>query len=147
MATRMTTPYDDQNIFARIIRGEIPAQRIYEDEATLAIMDAMPQCDGHALVLPKVPSRNILDMDPAALGPTMATVQRIAQAAMKAFEADGVSVMQFSEPASGQTVFHTHFHIIPRKADVPLGRHARDAAPPEVLARNAAAYRRALGLE
>lgn len=139
--------YDDQNIFARIIRGEIPAQRIYEDDATVVIMDAMPQCDGHALVLPKAGSRNLLDIDPAALSATMATAQRIARAAMQAFGADGVNVMQFNESAAGQTVFHTHVHVIPRKAGVPLGQHARELAPPEVLARNAEAYRRVLGTQ
>ena len=141
------TPYDDQNIFAKILRGEIPAQRIYEDEHTVAIMDVMPQCDGHALVLPKAASRNLLDIDEAALAATLRTAQRIARAAMQAFAADGVNVMQFNEEAAGQTVFHTHVHVIPRKAGVPLGQHAREMAPPEVLARNADAYRRVLGTQ
>ena len=134
------TPYDDQNIFAKIIRGEVPSQRIYEDAHTVAILDAMPQCDGHALVLPKAGSRNILDIDPAALSATILTVQRIARAAKQAFAADGVNVMQFNEPAAGQTVFHTHFHIIPRYEGVPLKPHARVMAAPADLARSAQAY-------
>ena len=143
----MTTLYDDQNIFAKIIRGEIPSLRIYEDAHTIAIMDVMPQCDGHALVLPKAGSRNILDISPESLNATMLTAQRIARAAMQAFGADGVNVMQFNEPAAGQTVFHTHFHIIPRMAGVPLKPHAREMVAPELLAPHAAAYRRVLGTE
>lgn len=139
--------YDDQNIFAKIIRGEVPALRIHEDEHTIAIMDVMPQADGHALVIPKAPGRNILDLDPAALSATIQVVQRIAKAAVEAFVADGVNVMQFNEEAAGQTVFHTHFHIIPRHAGVPLKMHARELAAQDDLARYAAAYRRVLGTD
>ena len=130
--------YDDQNIFAKIIRGEIPSLRIYEDEHTIAIMDVMPQCDGHALVLPKAGSRNILDIAPESLAATMLTAQRIARAAMQAFGADGVNVMQFNEPAAGQTVYHTHVHIIPRMNGVPLKPHAREMVAADVLAPHAA---------
>ena len=138
------TIYDEQNIFARIIRGEIPAQRIYEDAATIALMAAMPQCDGHALVFPKAASRNLLDIDPEVLAATMRTAQRIARAAMQAFAADGVNVMQFNEAAAGQTVFHTHVHVIPRHTGTPLKRHANEMAAPDALAQHAAAYRQAL---
>ena len=138
------TPYDDQNIFAKIIRSEIPSLRIYEDAHTLAFLDVMPQCDGHALVLPKAASRNLLDIEPAALNATILTAQRIARAAMQAFGADGVNLMQFNEAAAGQTVFHTHFHVIPRMAGVPLKPHAREMVAPELLAPHVAAYRRVL---
>lgn len=105
--------YDTNNIFAKILRGEIPSHRVYEDEATVAFMDVMPQAEGHVLVLPKAPSRNILDADPATLTSLIATVQKIAVAAKTAFDADGVTIMQFNEAPAGQSVFHLHFHVIP----------------------------------
>ena len=108
--------YDTNNIFAKILRGEIPCHKVYEDEHTLAFMDVMPQADGHTLVIPKSPSRNLLDADPAALGPLMASVQKVANAVRKAFGAEGMLIQQFNEPAAGQTVFHLHFHILPRNA-------------------------------
>ena len=111
------TQYDDANIFARILRGEIPSQRVYEDAETVAFMDVMPQGPGHLLVVPKAPSRNLLDADPAVLARLIPVVQKLARAAKTAFAADGVTVMQFNEPASGQTVFHLHFHIIPGLPD------------------------------
>ena len=125
--------YDDTNIFAKILRGEIPSHKVYEDDHTLAFMDVMPQANGHTLVIPKAPSRNILDADPETLSRLMPVVQKIAVAAMDAFEADGVTVIQFNEPAAGQTVYHLHFHIIPRWEGVPLGRHGEGMADPGEL--------------
>lgn len=126
--------YDQDNIFAKILRGEIPSLKVYEDEATLAFMDMMPQADGHVLVLPKAPSRNLLDADPAVLAELMPRVQKIAAAVKAALGAEGLTIMQFNEPAGGQTVFHLHFHILPRWSGVELRRHGRDMAKPETLA-------------
>jgi histidine triad (HIT) family protein len=141
----MTVPsYDDSNVFAKILRGEIPSHRVYEDEQVVAFMDAMPQGTGHTLVLPKAPSRNLLDADPAIFGPLFAVVQKIARAAKKAFAADGVTVIQFNEPASGQTVFHLHVHILPRFDGIPLKPHSGEMEKPEVLAANAEKIRSAL---
>jgi histidine triad (HIT) family protein len=135
------TGYDSDNIFARILRGEIPCHKIYEDEHTLAFMDIMPQAEGHCLVLPKAPSRNLLDADPKVFSSLMATVQRIARAVQKAFDADGILVMQFNEPAAGQTVFHLHVHVIPRKQGMPLKPHSGETADNAVLAKQAEAIR------
>lgn len=129
--------YDPNNIFAKILRGEMPAHKVYEDAHTLAFMDAFPQADGHTLVIPKAPSRNLLDADSATFAPLFATVQKIARAAKKAFAADGVLVSQFNEPAAGQTVFHLHIHILPRQEGVPLRPHGSRMADPELLARHA----------
>ena len=104
--------YDSDNIFARILRGEIPSHKIYEDDAILAFMDVMPQVDGHMLVIPKAPSRNLLDADPAILGHLMSVVQKLAIAAQTAFAAEGVLIQQFNEAAAGQTVFHFHVHVL-----------------------------------
>jgi len=136
--------YDDSNIFARILRGEIPAHKVYEDEQVLAFMDVMPQGVGHTLVVPKSPSRNLLDADPAVLGVLMAVTQKIAAAAKEAFKADGVMIVQYNEPAAGQTVFHLHIHVIPRFEGVELQRHAREMEKPEVLAANAEKIKQAL---
>ena len=141
----MTVPaYDDSNVFAKILRGEIPSHRVYEDEQVVAFMDVMPQGTGHTLVLPKAPSRNLLDADPAIFGPLFAVVQKIARAAKQAFAADGVTVMQFNEPSSGQTVFHLHVHILPRFDGIPLKPHSGEMEKPEVLAANAEKIRSAL---
>ena len=136
--------YDPENIFAKILRGEIPCHKVYEDEATLAFMDVMPQVDGHTLVIPKVPSRNLLDADPATLGHLMTVVQKLANAAKKAFDAEGVLVKQFNEPAAGQTVFHLHFHVLPRKEGIDLRPHSGKMADHGVLAQHAEMIRRAL---
>jgi histidine triad (HIT) family protein len=136
--------YDDSNIFARILRGEIPAHKVHEDDQVVAFMDVMPQGPGHTLVVPKAPSRNLLDADPAVLGALVAVTQKIAAAVKQAFAADGVTIMQFNEPASGQTVFHLHIHVIPRFDGVDLKRHAREMEKPEVLAANAEKIRQAL---
>ena len=141
----MTEAYDDSNIFAKILRGEIPAHKVYEDDDTVAFMDVMPQGPGHTLVLPKAPSRNLLDADPATLGRLMQTVQTIARAVKQAFEADGVMIVQYNEPASGQTVFHLHVHVIPRFEGVPLKPHTGKMEDPQVIATNAEKLRRALG--
>ncbi|MGU3540936.1 HIT family protein [Methylobacterium sp. A54F] len=141
----MTTPaYEPGNIFAKILRGEIPAHRVYEDDHTLAFMDVMPQGEGHTLVIPKAPARNLLDAEPASLAAVAATVQRVGRAVKAAFAADGLTVFQYNEPASGQTVFHLHFHIVPRHEGVPLGRHEGGMADPAVLADHAARIRAAL---
>jgi histidine triad (HIT) family protein len=112
--------YDPQNIFAKIIRGELPCHKVYEDERALAFLDIMPRAPGHTLVLPKSPARNILDVTPDDFMHVMKVAQKIAIAAKDVFSADGVTLQQFSESAGGQVVFHLHVHVIPRKADVAL---------------------------
>lgn len=136
--------YDTDNIFARILRGELPAHKIFEDDKTLAFMDIMPRCEGHALVIPKAPARNVLDADPADLAACLATVQRIARAQRAAFAADGITIQQFNEPAGGQVVFHLHYHVIPRWDGVRLGPHTGQMERPEVLAANAEKLREAI---
>ncbi|MEW5424772.1 HIT family protein [Amorphus sp. 3PC139-8] len=127
------TGYDDTNVFAKILRGELPAIKVYEDEKTFAFMDIMPRSDGHCLVIPKAPSRNILDIAPDDLFAVMVTAQKLAKAAKQAFSADGITIQQFSEPAGGQVVFHTHVHILPRFDGVALRPHTGDMADQEVL--------------
>lgn len=141
----MTAAYDDQNIFARILRGELPCHKIYEDEETFAFMDIMPRGDGHALVIPKKPSRNVLDVDEDSLAAVMRTAKKVARASMQAFGAEGVTIQQFNEQAGGQVVFHLHVHIIPRFTGVTLRPHTGDMEKPEVLAANAEKLRAALG--
>ena len=136
--------YDANNIFAKILRGEIPCHKVYEDEATLAFMDVMPQADGHALVVPKAASRNLLDADPRILGALMVVVQKLARATKVAFDADGVLVKQFNEPAAGQTVFHLHVHVLPRHEGVELRPHTGKMADHAVLAKHAEMIRKAL---
>jgi histidine triad (HIT) family protein len=136
--------YDDQNIFAKILRGEIPSYRVHEDDHVIAFMDVMPQGTGHTLVVPRLPSRNILDADPTTLGPLVRAVQKVAQAAMRAFKADGVTVIQFNEPPAGQSVFHLHFHVIPRFEGVPLKPHSGKMEDQKVLAENAEKLRKAI---
>ena len=136
--------YDPNNIFARIIRGELPCHKIYETDTILAFMDIMPRANGHCLVLPKAPSRNIFDVQPEDLTEVTKAVQVIAKAAQKAFNADGMTIQQFNEEAGGQVVFHLHVHVIPRFRGVPLGPHTGQMADPEVLARNAEVIRGAL---
>jgi histidine triad (HIT) family protein len=139
-----TIPYDPENIFSKILKGQIPCHAIYEDEHTLAFMDIMPQAEGHALVIPKTPSRNLLDADPTTFMWLMPTVQKIARAAKKAFHADGVKIVQYNEEAAGQTVFHLHFHIIPIKDGVPLKPHTGKMEDGGKLAHNAEMIREAL---
>lgn len=140
----MTETYDPSNIFAKILRGEIPSHRVYEDDAVVVFMDVMPQGPGHTLVVPKAPSRNLLDADPATLGPLFTVVQKVALAVKKAFGADGVTILQFNEPASGQTVYHLHVHVIPRFEGIVLKPHTGQMEKPEVLAENAGKIRAVL---
>ena len=112
--------YDPDNIFARILRDEIPSTRVYEDDSTLVFMDIMPRADGHCLVIPKTPCRNILDASAGQLSAVMLATQTVARATMSAFGATGVTIQQFNEADGGQEVFHLHFHILPRHAGVPL---------------------------
>lgn len=114
------TAYDDQNIFAKILRGEIPKTTVYEDDDTLCFMDIMPRADGHCLVIPKTPCRNLLDASPEQLAVCMRTVNKVANAAMQGLGADGITLQQFNEDAGGQEVYHLHFHILPRHAGVAL---------------------------
>jgi histidine triad (HIT) family protein len=137
--------YDDQNIFAKILRGEIPAHKVYEDEHSVAIMDVMPRGKGHVLVLPKAPSRNILDIGAHDLERLILAVQQVARAVKKAFDADGVTIANYAEPAGGQSVFHTHFHVIPRFDGVGLKPHGGKMEDPEVLAEQAFKIRAVLG--
>ncbi len=133
--------YDPNNIFAKILRGEIPCHKIYEDEHSLAFMDVMPMVDGHCLVVPKVAARGLLDADPLVLAHVMATVQKVAAAAVKATGADGFQIRQYNEAAGGQTVFHLHFHILPMKEGVALRPHTGKMADHGALASQASAIR------
>ncbi len=134
----MTNPaYDSSNIFAKILRGEIPSHKVYEDDHSFALMDLMPQAPGHTLVIPKQPSRNLLDASPETLSHLILTVQKVAIAVQKAFEADGIYVAQFNEPSAGQTVFHLHFHIVPRHEGTALKPHSGKMEDGSVLAENA----------
>jgi histidine triad (HIT) family protein len=136
--------YDTNNVFAKILRGEIPAFKVYEDERTLAFMDAMPQSDGHTLVIPKVQARNFFDIAPDALADLIKATQHVARGVQQAFKPDGMRIIQFNEPAAGQTVFHIHFHILPCYEGVALRGHNRDWADKNVLAEHAEKIRAAL---
>ena len=116
----MTMPYDPNNIFAKILRGELPCHKVYEDDRALAFLDIMPRSPGHTLVLPKKASRNLLDVDPDDFAHVMKVAQKIAVAAKTVFGADGITLQQFSEPAGGQIVFHLHVHVIPRKDNIAM---------------------------
>lgn len=140
----MTMSYDPNNIFAKILRGEIPCHKVYEDGDALVFMDVMPQSAGHALVVPKAASRNVFDADPAVLAKILPLVQKIAIASRKAFAADGITIWQFNEPAGGQTVFHLHYHVIPRYEGKGLGTHAGKMEDGEILKAHAAKLRAAL---
>jgi histidine triad (HIT) family protein len=140
----MTAGYDDSNIFAKILRGDLPCHRVYEDEAVLALMDIMPRADGHVLVVPKAPARNILDVEPKILCELMTRVQKIARAVKDGLGADGVTIQQFNEQAGGQVVFHLHFHILPRWNGVSLRPQSGAVEKPEVLESFRARIARAL---
>ncbi len=131
--------YDDGNIFAKILRNEIPNFTIYEDDDILVMMDVMPMSDGHCLVLPKSPSRNLLDADVVTLQKVLPLVQKIANATKKAMNADGIILQQFNEAPAGQSVFHLHFHIIPAYEGKKLLRHSDKMADSEMLAKQARA--------
>jgi histidine triad (HIT) family protein len=129
--------YDANNVFAKILRGELPCHKVYEDDRTLAFLDIMPRAPGHTLVIPKAPARNILDIAPDELAYVMAVAQRIAKVAMTVFGADGITVQQFNEPAGGQVVFHLHVHVIPRREGVQLKAPASFKEDPAVLSDHA----------
>lgn len=126
--------YDPSNIFGKILRGEIPAHKVYEDDIALVMMDIFPQSRGHTLIVPKAPSRNLLDADPAALAAIIPLVQKVANAVKRATGADGIRLVQFNEAPAGQTVFHLHFHIIPVYEGTQLASHAAGKADDSELA-------------
>lgn len=136
--------YDDANIFAKILRGEIPCVKLYEDEKTFSFMDVMPQAEGHALVIPKERAENILDLSPEGASALMATTQKIARAVKKGLNAPGIMVAMLNGAPAGQSVFHVHFHVIPRAHGVELGLHARSMVDPKTLEPIAAKIRGAL---
>lgn len=130
--------YDPNNPFAKILRGEFPSYKVYEDDHTLAFLDIMPRSVGHTLVIPKAPARNILDISAEDFEHVARTTRKIARASMKAFDADGITIQQFSEPASGQVVFHLHVHVMPRHEGVVLLPPASRKEDGKVLEANAA---------
>ena len=129
------TAYDETNVFAKILRGELPCEKVYEDDHVLAFMDIMPRADGHVLVIPKAKARNILDIAPEDLQNLIVGTQTVARAVKAAMKADGLTVQQFSEQAGGQVVFHIHMHVLPRWDGVALRPHTGEMAPPETLKR------------
>lgn len=138
------TAYDPSNIFSKIIKGEIPSHKVYEDADVFVMMDIFPQSKGHVLIIPKAASRNLLDADPAVLARTIPQVQRVAKAAQKALSPDGIRVVQFNEAPAGQSVFHLHFHVIPVYEGVEIGRHGQGKADDAELAAQAKAIAAAL---
>jgi len=126
--------YDPNNIFAKILRGELPCHKVYEDDKALAFLDIIPRAPGHTLVLPKAAARNLIDCPPDDLAHVAKVAQKIAQAAMSELGADGVTVQQFNESAGGQVVFHLHVHVIPRVTGVPMKPPAAEKEKPEALA-------------
>jgi histidine triad (HIT) family protein len=131
------TSYDPNNVFAKILRGELPSHTVYEDEETLAFMDIMPRADGHVLVIPKEHCRNLLDAPTEAVAAVGRTTQKLARAVKTAFGADGVTIQQFNETAGGQVVFHMHVHVIPRWDGGTLRPHTGAMEKPEILTANA----------
>ena len=125
--------YDRNNLSAKILRGDLPSYKVYEDDSAIAFLDIMPRTPGHALVIPKAAARNILDVDPEVLAHVAKVAQKIAKAAMTVFNADGVTLQQFSEPAGGQVVFHLHVHVMPRKSGVALKPPASVKEDPAIL--------------
>lgn len=136
--------YDKDNVFAKILRGDLPCHKICEDDDTLAFMDIMPRADGHCLVIPKTPAVNIFDAAPETLCTILKTVHKLAPVVRDAMEADGILVQQFNEAAAGQMVFHIHFHIIPRWTDRPLKAHSGEMEDSDVLSANAEKIRKRL---
>ena len=139
-----TAAYDPDNIFAKILRGELPCEKVYEDAHCLAFMDIMPRSDGHVLVIPKSPARNIIDIDPVSLAAMMGGVQKVARAVQSGMQADGLTIQQFSEPAGGQVVFHLHFHVIPRCNGMPMRSHTGAMENRDLLADYAGRIKAAL---
>jgi histidine triad (HIT) family protein len=136
--------YDSSNVFAKILRGEIPCVKLYEDDKTLAFMDVMPQTEGHALVIPKEKAENILDLSPEGAMALMATTQKITKAVKKSLNAPGIMLAMLNGAPAGQSVFHIHFHVIPRAHGIDLGMHARSMVDPKTLEPIAAKIRAAL---
>jgi len=136
--------YDRNNIFAKVLRGELPSHKIYEDEDTLAFLDIMPRSDGHALVITKEAAINLFDVSPEALAKLMAVVRKLAPQIKEAVGADGVLIAQYNGGAAGQTVFHLHVHIIPRKAGLELKPHSGEMADQTALAATAEKIRKKL---
>lgn len=136
--------YDDNNPFAKILRGELPSTRVYEDDHTLAIMDIMPRCEGHTLVIPRAPVRNLLDAPTEVLAACLATVQKVAKAQMKGLGATGITINQYNESAGGQVVFHLHYHVLPRFDGVPLGPHTGKMGDMAAIAAAAEKIRRGM---
>ncbi|MGE4371639.1 MAG: HIT family protein [Xanthobacter sp.] len=143
MSTRPA--YDNENIFAKILRGEMPAHKVYEDDKAFVFLDIFPRAPGHALVIPKAPVRNIFDITPDDLAHVAKVSQTVAHAAIDAYGADGITVIQSNEKAGGQEVFHLHVHVIPRYAGQRLKPPASEIEKPEILAEQAAKLRAALG--
>jgi histidine triad (HIT) family protein len=138
--------YDPNNIFAKILRGELPCYKVYEDDKAFAFLDIMPRSPGHTLVLPKAPARNILDVGASDLAHVMMVAQKIAKAAIKAFSADGITIQQFNEGAGGQVVFHLHVHVIPRRSGAAMKPPASEKEKPDVLAEHARMLAAAIAL-
>ena len=136
--------YDQTNIFAKILRGEIPCHKVYEDDKSLAFLDIMPRAPGHVLVIPKAPARNILDISPDDLAHVMKIAQRVAKVSVDVFGADGITLQQFSESAGGQVVFHLHVHVIPRKEGIAMKPPASVKEAPDVLKEQASKLAAAL---
>lgn len=136
--------YDNNNVFAKILRNEAPAIKVYENDFALAFMDIMPQVDGHTLVVPKDPAENLHDANPMVLGETIQVVQQLAGAVKHAFDAPGVMIAQLNGTAAGQTVFHLHFHILPRFAGLEFKLHAREVENFDKLEKFADMIRKAL---
>lgn len=137
--------YDNNNVFAKILRGEMPAFKVHEDDMTLAFMDVMPQTEGHTLVIPKYAAENLFEIDPAYLAAMAVTTQKVARAVKQAFKAPGIMIAQLNGSAAGQTVFHIHTHIIPRAEGVDMQLHARAMADFEILKQHAERIKAALG--
>ena len=137
--------YDPNNVFAKILRGEMPAQKVYETDKVLAFMDIMPRADGHVLVIPKAAARNILDIHPDELAELAKATQFVAKGVKRAMAADGLTIQQFNESAGGQVVFHLHVHVIPRFEGVSLKPHTGKMEDGAILAANAEKIRAALG--
>jgi histidine triad (HIT) family protein len=138
------TAYDPNNIFAKILRGEVPCYKVFEDDHSFSFLDIMPRSPGHTLVIPKAPARNLLDISVEDYLHVSRTVHRIAAAARKAFDADGLTIQQFNEQAGGQMVFHLHVHVMPRKAGSALLPPMSNKEAPEVLQEHAARLSTAL---
>ncbi len=132
------TAYDPQNPFAKILRGEFPSYKVYENDHVLAFLDIMPRCPGHTLVIPKAPARNVLDISEEDFVHVARATHKITRAAMKAFKADGITLQQFNEPAAGQVVYHLHVHVMPRHNGIALLAPASRKEDGKVLEEHAA---------